>query len=124
MAYDQSLISNYIDDVERALRAGALYSALTLPDICTSMHLRKDGDRTGMRHYVRWCGRYMRLFQNRPRTRRALRPYHVYALRCAFPHNGTGRMGERHNRSRGSFQGINLIWEGPEPRPSMVLTIC
>jgi hypothetical protein len=125
---DGGLIRDYINDMKIALSTSAAYSALALalalPDICAAMHLRTPGASTTRRHYVKWCRDHIALFRAaNHRSRRSFRPTHLYALRCAYLHNGTTRMGPRHDRARRSLGGMQLIWESSDPHPSMVFTM-
>jgi hypothetical protein len=119
-------IREYINDIELSLSIDAVYSALALalalPDICASMHLRNAEDATTRTKYVRWCRQYVTTYA-RGRGARAFRTSHIYALRCAFLHNGTTRLLQRHNRARGVLGACKLVWEGAEPHPNIIVAI-
>lgn len=86
------------------------------------MHLLSDHAATNRKKYVACCRKYVRHLPT-GRSQRSFRTSHVYALRCAFLHNGTTRLLRRHNRSRGYLGVVRLVWESPEPRPSIVFAM-
>lgn len=124
-APEPNKIEQYCIEIEKALESELLYPALalslSLPDICASLHLPTDRP-TRRSHYVRWCRRYLTVVvKNRSRRVAEFRATHVYALRCAFLHNGTTELQERHNRTRGTVGAIQLVWTRPIPNGYMII---
>jgi hypothetical protein len=100
---------NYLDQTERALDADLYYPALALglalPDICASCEL-PSSRQTNQLTYQDWCLIYMK---------QSLGVHELYALRCAFLHNGTTEFTERQS-TRGRTGEVQLWWQGPRPR--------
>ena len=117
-------IEEYCIEIEKALDNGLLYPALalslSLPDICVSLHLPPYRS-TWRTHYIRWCRRYVTVVKTRRRRGTEFRATHVYALRCAFLHNGTTELQKRQDRTRGVLGTIQLVWTRPKPNGYMIL---
>jgi hypothetical protein len=98
-------LESYIADIELALNAGAglsaLALALALPDICTTLEFTDPVRETRRDDYVDWCGRHL------PKQG-LITPENLYAIRCAFLHNGTGEMDRQ--RSRGTLVNVTFTW--------------
>lgn len=93
----QEKISPMISDVEQCLNNKTYYAALTLalalPDICSTLEYPEIINNSKMR-YKRWLEKYF--FDIHNDYKNVMKSGDVYALRCAYLHNGSDSL-ENHS---------------------------
>lgn len=93
----QEKIEPMINDVKQCLNNKAYYAALTLslalPDICSTLEFPEIKNNSKMR-YKKWLEKYF--FDIHDDYKNVMKSGDVYALRCAYLHNGSDRL-ENHS---------------------------
>jgi len=104
-------MKNFVEAVEKAIEAknfyGALFIALTLPDICGKIEFPKM---PSSKRYIKWFDKYMSDKYSSEGTI-FLSGEDCYALRCSFLHEGKDDITEQ--KARGILEEFMFMTEGP-----------
>lgn len=93
----QEKIAPMVNDVKQCLNNKAYYAALTLsltlPDLCSTLEYPEIKEKSKVR-YKKWLEEYF--FDIHSDYKNVMKSGDVYALRCAYLHNGSDNL-ENHN---------------------------